>query len=78
MCQERERHHIGIFSIEAMVRGYHVYNSIWTAAIGEEFEALAKNRYRDIVSTCSSASDGMWHMSKVTHGGKHYRIFKFL
>ena len=25
------------FSIEAMVRGYHVYNSIWTAAIGEEF-----------------------------------------
>jgi hypothetical protein len=26
-----------IFSIEAMVRGYHVYKSIWT---GEEFETV--------------------------------------
>jgi hypothetical protein len=40
MCQER----YGSFSIEAMVRGYHVYNynSIWAAAIGEEFESLEK------------------------------------
>ena len=37
MCQKRH----GILSIEAMVRGYHVYKSIWTAAVGEEFEALA-------------------------------------
>jgi hypothetical protein len=39
MCQEGR----GIFSIEAMVRGYHVYESICAAAVGEEFEALAKN-----------------------------------
>jgi hypothetical protein len=45
--------------IEVMVTGYHVYKSIWTAAVGEEFKPLAKNRYRDIVSTCSSASDCM-------------------
>ena len=25
------------FSIEAMVRGYHVYKHIWTAVVGEEF-----------------------------------------
>ena len=25
------------FSVETIVRGYHVYNSIWTAAIVEEF-----------------------------------------
>ena len=25
------------FSVEAMVRGYHVYQDIWTAVIGEEF-----------------------------------------
>jgi hypothetical protein len=31
MCQERH----GIFS---MVRGYHVHKSIWTVAVGEEFE----------------------------------------
>jgi hypothetical protein len=40
MCQGGH----GIFSIEAMMRGYHVYKSIWAAAVGEEFEALAKNR----------------------------------
>jgi hypothetical protein len=36
MCQGH-----GIFSIEAMARGYHGYKSIWDAAVGEEFEALA-------------------------------------
>ena len=25
------------FSVEAMVRGYHVYKDIWTAVVGEEF-----------------------------------------
>jgi hypothetical protein len=48
MCQ-------GISSIEAMVRGDHVYKSIWTAAVGEEFESLAKNRYRDIVIAPAAA-----------------------
>jgi hypothetical protein len=38
-------------------------------SLGEEFEALAKNRYRDIVSICSSASDCVWHRSKIAIGG---------
>ena len=25
------------FSVEAMVRGYHVYQDIWTAVVGEDF-----------------------------------------
>ena len=25
------------FSVEAMVRGYHIYEDIWTAVVGEEF-----------------------------------------
>ena len=25
------------FSVEAVVRGYHVYKGIWTAVVGEEF-----------------------------------------
>lgn len=28
---------MAFFSIEAMVRGYHVYKDIWNADIGEEF-----------------------------------------
>ncbi len=28
------------FSVEAMVRGYHVYESIWTAVVGEEFPCV--------------------------------------
>jgi hypothetical protein len=47
---------------ESMVRDYHVSKSMWTAAIGKGFEALVKNRYRDIVSTCSSACDCMWQV----------------
>jgi hypothetical protein len=35
-------------------------------------EALAKNRYRD--STCSSASDCVWHRSKVTHARLNFRF----
>ena len=27
---------VGSFSREAMVRGYHIYNSIWEAYVGEE------------------------------------------
>ncbi len=56
----------GIFSIEAMVTGYHVYKSIWAATVSEGFEALVKNQYRDI---CSSASDCVWH--------RKFRMFKF-
>jgi hypothetical protein len=54
----------------AVVRGYH---SIW-AAVGEEFGALAKNRYRDIVSICS---DCVWYRSKVTDVRENFRMFKF-
>ena len=25
------------FSVEAMVRGYHVYKDVWAAVVGEEF-----------------------------------------
>jgi hypothetical protein len=59
------------FSIEAMVRGYRVYKSIWTASVGEEFKAMIKNRHRDTVSICSSASDFVWHRAvNVTHARK--------
>jgi hypothetical protein len=54
MCQERH----GIFSIEVMVRGYHVYKSIWAATVGEEFEALAKNRYRAALATATAYGIG--------------------
>ncbi len=64
-------------TIEAMVRGYHVYKSIWAAAVGEEFEALAKNRYRDIISICSSASDCVWHRSKVTSARIKFACLNF-
>ena len=72
MCQERH----GIFSIEAMARGYHIYKSVWAADVGEEFEVLAKNRYRDIVSICSSANDccGIGQRSRAL---KKFRLFKF-
>ena len=53
-----------------MVRGYHIYKSVWAAAVGEEFEVLAKNRYRDIVSICSSTNNCVWHWSKVTSAEK--------
>ncbi len=69
----------GIFSIEAMMRGYHVYKSIWAADVGEEFETLAKNRYRDIVSICSSATTAtactIGQRSRVLE--KNFRMFKF-
>ncbi len=32
------------------------HKSIWTAAVGEEFEALAKDRYRDIVSISAAVT----------------------
>ena len=28
------------FTFEAMVRGYHVYHEIWTAAVGEELSCM--------------------------------------
>jgi hypothetical protein len=61
------------FSIEAMVRGYHVYESIWTAAIGEEpLQTLST------FSTCSSPSDCVWYRSKVMHARKNILyMFKF-
>ena len=31
------RSKMGSFLVEAMVRGYHVYQDIWTAVVGEEF-----------------------------------------
>jgi hypothetical protein len=34
---------MAFFAIESMMRGYHVYMSIWTAAVGKEFKALANN-----------------------------------
>ena len=37
MCRASEEIIMVSFSVEAMVRGYHIYNSIWTAAVGEEF-----------------------------------------
>ncbi len=67
-----------VFSIEAMVRGYHIYKSIWAAAIGEEFEALAKNHYKDIVNICSSASDCVWHRSKVMSARKIFACLNFV
>ena len=35
------------FSVEAMVRGYHVFQDIWTAVVGEEFPCKreAGNRF---------------------------------
>ena len=60
-----------------------MYKSIWTAAVVEEFEALAKGRYRDIVSTSSCASDCVWCRSKVTLArkkkfvGSNFRSFYF-
>jgi hypothetical protein len=77
MCQERH----GIFSIEAMVRGYHVYKSIWAAAIGEEFEALTKNRYRDIITVTSAAAlataCGIGQRSRVLEKNSHFYSFYF-
>jgi hypothetical protein len=55
--------------------------TIWSAAVGEEFKALAKNQYRNIVSTfstCSSTSDGMCYRSKVTRARKIFHTFNIL
>jgi hypothetical protein len=46
-------------------------------AFHEEFEALAKNRYRDIVSICSNTSDCAWHRSKVTSARKFFACLSF-
>ena len=36
------------FVFEAMVRGYHVYREIWTAAVGEELSCVRETgNYRD-------------------------------
>jgi hypothetical protein len=54
--------------------------SIWTAPAGEEFEALAKNEYRNIVSTfstCSSASDGVCYRSKYFSHVQNFVVFIF-
>ena len=34
------------FSVQAMVRGYHVYKDIWDAVVGEEFPCRCKNGNR--------------------------------
>jgi hypothetical protein len=51
--------------------------SIWTASVSEEFEAMVKNRYRDIISICSSGSDCVWHRSKVTRARKKFACLNF-
>ena len=28
------------FSVEAMVRGYHIYRSVWEAAVGEQLNCI--------------------------------------
>ncbi len=77
MCQER----YGIFSIEAMVRGYHVYKSIW-AAVGEEFGALAKNRYTETSFIASAAAletaCGIGLRSRAPEKNFAYLIFIFV
>ena len=41
MCRQKDhtqvRSKMASFSVEAMVRGYHIYKDIWTAVVGEEF-----------------------------------------
>ena len=36
----RTRAGVSKFTFEAMVRGYHVYHEIWTAAVGEELSCI--------------------------------------
>ena len=35
------------YTIEAMVRGYHVYKEVWCAAVGEELSCVREVNYRD-------------------------------
>ena len=35
------------YTIEAMVRGYHVYKEVWCAAVGEEMSCVREVNYRD-------------------------------
>ena len=38
---------LGACTIEAMVRGYHVYREVWCAAVGEELSCVREVNYRD-------------------------------
>ena len=56
------------FVLEAMIRGYHVYNDIWTAVVGEELHcerepANASDPFAVAVirSTASSSSETVGH-----------------
>ena len=35
------------YTIQAMVRGYHVYREIWCAAVEEELSCVREVNYRD-------------------------------
>ena len=35
-----------LFTVEAMVRGYHVYKDVWSAALGEQLYILPERAYK--------------------------------
>ena len=51
------------FTFEAMVRGYHVYHEIWTAAVGEEVSCLREKRNE-------SSSRAPWLLKGVRSSGQ--------
>ena len=36
-------------TFESMVRGYHVYQEVWVAAVGEEFSCARKLRITEVL-----------------------------
>ena len=46
-----------LHTIEAMVRGYHMYKEVWCAAIGEELSCMRERNYRNLFAVAVIRSD---------------------
>ena len=59
------------YAFKSMVRGYHVYQEVWVAAVGEEFSCARKLRITEVLFFCRRSK--VWCNSRSRSYQERYR-----